>query len=449
MTTATNASEKTRPSKTHPSERLIVEGGGKLRGMIAAGGSKNTVLPLMAAALLAPGRSTIYNVSVLHDVWTLADAMLSLGVGYDYDPDHDPNTPETLVIDATDVAGWEPPAELVSAMRASFYLLGALLGRCGEARVGLPGGDAWGARPVNLHLEGLKALGAEISIEGPTVYARAPGGRLTGGTFRMEPSSVGATINVLLGAVRARGTSRISNAAAEPDVVVFGEMLRAMGAHIDGLGTRTIEIEGVDVLHPVVYRNASDRIEVGTYMIAAAMAGEPGVGLRISNAEPDHLGNAFTDAFRATGAHFNSGASWIEVIPPEKLDTVSVTTGVYPGFPTDLQAQWTALMTQADGVSTVTDPIYPERFQHVPEMKKMGAKIEVSGNSARIEGGKLHGAKVEAADVRAGVALVLAGLCADGTTEVGGLHHLDRGYERLEQKLINLGAPVRRERKAE
>ncbi|HET6569374.1 MAG TPA: UDP-N-acetylglucosamine 1-carboxyvinyltransferase, partial [Rhodothermales bacterium] len=357
---------KAQPSKTNDSERLIVEGGSRLRGSIAAGGSKNTVLPLMTGALLAPGRSTIYNVSVLHDVWTLADALESLGCTYTYNPDRDPNTPETLVVDATHVNGHEPPVALVNAMRASFYLLGALLGRCGKARVGLPGGDAWGARPVNLHLQGMKAFGAEIEIEEGAVTAVAPGGRLRGGNINLEPSSVGATVNLLLAAVRARGSSRITNAAREPDVVVFGEMLRAMGARINGLGSDVLEIEGVDELHPVVFRNASDRIEVGTYMIAAVLAGEPGRGVRITNAEPDHLGNAFLDAFRCTGAGFNAGASWIEVVPPERIRPVPITTAPYPGFPTDLQAQWTVMMTRASGPAIVTDPIYPERFQHVP-----------------------------------------------------------------------------------
>lgn len=437
---------ETRPSTTHESERLIIEGGSRLEGSISAGGSKNTVLPLMTGALLASGRTTIYNISVLHDVWTLAEALRTLGCTITYDPDHDPNTPETMVIDATTVDRSEPPPELVNAMRASFYLLGALLSRCGKARVGLPGGDAWGARPVNLHLEGLKAFGAEIDIEGATVSATAPGGRLAGGTFHLEPSSVGATVNLLLGAVLAKGGSRITNAAMEPDVVVFGEMLRAMGAQIEGLGTPRIEIQGVEELHPVVFRNTSDRIEVGTYMIAGAMAGSPEKGIRITNAEPEHLGSAFTEALMEAGVTFNSGQSWIEVIPPERLKAVPITTAIYPGFPTDLQAQWTAMMTCAEGASTVTDPIYPERFQHVPEMKKMGARIDVVGNTARINGCVLRGAEVEAADVRAGVALALAGLVAEGRTSIGGLHHLDRGYEKLEQKLAGLGASVHRER---
>jgi len=435
-----------RPSTTHKSERLVIDGGSRLEGTISAGGSKNTVLPLMTGALLAPGRTTIYNISVLHDVFTLAEALRTLGCTIAYDPDHDPNTPETMVIDATTVERCEPPPELVNAMRASFYLLGALLSRCGKARVGLPGGDAWGARPVNLHLEGLKAFGAEIDIEGGTVSAVAPGGRLAGGTFHLEPSSVGATVNLLLGAVLARGSSRISNAAMEPDVVVFGEMLRAMGARIEGLGTRVLEIEGVEELHPVVFRNTSDRIEVGTYMIAGAMAGVPGKGIRITNAEPEHLGDAFIEAFTATGATFTAGQTWIEVIPPERLQAVSITTAIFPGFPTDLQAQWTAMMTCADGSATVTDPIYPERFQHVPELNKMGARIEVVRNTARIRSCLLRGAEVEAADVRAGVALALAGLVAEGKTSIGGLHHLDRGYEKLEQKLAGLGASVHRER---
>jgi UDP-N-acetylglucosamine 1-carboxyvinyltransferase len=442
---ASQTSMSFQPSRTPSSVRLVIEGGHALHGTLPVGGSKNTGLMLMAATLLAPGRTTIENMSVLHDVWTLAAALRSLGCHIEYDPDHDPTTPETLVVDATQLTRTDPPAELVSALRASFYLFGALIGRSGEARVAMPGGDAWGKRPVNLHLEGLKAFGAEIDTEGATAIARVPGGRLHGGSFHLEPSSVGATVNLMLAAATARGGSRITNAAQEPDVVVLGEMLQAMGARIEGLGTATIEMEGVPDLSPVTFHNAPDRIEAGTYMIAAALSGQPGAPLRVAGAVPDHLGDSFLNDFVQTGAVIETGPDWIEVTAPEHLNPVSITTAPFPGFPTDLQAQWIVFMTCARGQARVTDPIYPERFQHVPELNKMGAVINRADNTALISGSRLHGASVEAADVRAGVALVLAGLVAKGTTTVTGLHHLDRGYERLEQKLSAAGAVLHRE----
>ena len=433
-----------KPSRTPPSERLVVEGGHTLHGELPVGGSKNTVLMMMSAAILAPGATTIQNVSVLHDVWTLADAMRSVGCTVEYAPDDDPTTPETLTIDASEISSSHPPRRLITALRASFYMFGALLGRTGEARVALPGGDAFGERPVNLHLEGLRAFGAEIDVEDGAAVARAPADGLSGGTFHLDPSSVGATVNLLLGAVTANGSSKITNAAQEPDVVMFGEMLKAMGARIEGLGTDTIEVEGVDVLSPVTFRNASDRIESGTYVIAAALAGEPGSTLRVTNANPQHLGDNFFDPCREAGIEIETGDTWIDVKVPERLHSVSIETAPYPGFPTDLQAQWTVLMTRADGEAHITDTIYPERFQHVPELGKMGADIHIEDNTAVVHEGSLEGAEVQSEDVRAGVALVLAGLIASGETIVSGLHHLDRGYERLEEKLREAGAKVHR-----
>jgi UDP-N-acetylglucosamine 1-carboxyvinyltransferase len=422
-------------------DKFVVEGQHTLTGPLEVSGSKNTALPLMAAAVLAEGASTITHVPDLRDVHTFSDVIRVSGAAVDFDA-----AAGTLSIDASTIDRAEAPYELVKKMRASFYMLGALLGRCGQARVSLPGGCAWGPRPVDLHIKGMKAFGANIELDEGYVVAEAPGGRLAGGTFRMEPSSVGATINLLLGAVLAEGPSRIENAAQEPDVVAFGEALRSMGAQIDGLGTRTIEIQGVDRLEPRTLRNTPDRIELGTYMIAAAIAGAPGEAVRIMEGDHRHLGQNFKDKFEATGATAVYSDDEILVTPPETLQPVSITTETYPGFPTDLQAQWTVLLACADGTATVTDTIYTDRFKHVPELQRLGVQARVEGNTVTVEGGhRLTGATVMSTDLRASVSLVLAGMVAEGTTDVLRVYHLDRGYEHLEEKLSAAGAVVRRE----
>ncbi len=437
-------------------DKLVIEGGRPLAGTIHVGGSKNTALPLMAAALLADGTTTLHNMPVLRDVHTFANVLRVVGASVTYRPDDDPSTPDSMVIDASKIDHPEAPYDLVKKMRASFYMLGALLGRSGRGRVSMPGGCAWGPRPVDLHVEGMKALGADIELDRGYVVAKAPGGRLAGGTFRFDPVSVGATINTMLAAVTARGGSRLENVAAEPDVVVFGNMLQQMGARIEGLGTRTLEIEGVDRLEAVDFWNCPDRIELGTYMIAAAMAGEPGGTFRITGADTGDLGKAFPKAFRATGAGFftepEAGGGRFETVTvhvPERIEPVSIETDPYPGFATDLQAQWTVLMTQADGgTATVTDTIYTDRFKHIPELERMGAHCRVDGNTVTIEGAgrrSLQGTTVMSTDLRASVSLVLAGMVADGETDVLRVYHLDRGYEDLEGKLSGAGIAIRRE----
>ena len=432
-------------------DQFVLRGGAALHGPLPIAGSKNTALPLMTAAVLAPGATTITNVPALRDVGTISNVLRYAGAHVHYDDDA-----SAVTIDATDLAHPEAPYELVKQMRASFYMLGALLGRCGQARVSLPGGCAWGPRPVDLHLKGLEAFGAAVDLDEGYVVATAPAGGLPGGRFRLEPSSVGATINLLLAAVTAKGPCRIENAACEPDVVVFGHALRAMGAKIDGLGTTTIETEGASDLHPVTYANTPDRIELGTFMLLGAMAGTPGVPFEVTGGGDEHLGAAFVDAFRATGAGFEArdgagssgGGSSIVVTPPETIRPVSIETGVFPGFPTDLQQQWTVYMTQADGPSTVADHIYLDRFAHVPELNRMGADAVVKGNVCHVGGrqrGKLQGAKVMSTDLRGSVALVMAGLVARGETHVLRVYHLDRGYEALEDRLRACGADVRRE----
>ena len=422
-------------------DKLVVRGGSPLEGPLTVGGSKNTALPLMAATLLAEGTSRITNVPDLRDVRTFSNVIRVAGPAVTFDADA-----HTLTIDAATVNHPVAPYELVKKMRASFYMLGALMGRCGEAKVSLPGGCAWGPRPVDLHIEGMKAFGADIELEEGYVLASAPGGRLDGGTFRLEPSSVGATINLLLGAVRAQGGSRIENAAQEPDVVAFGRALQDMGAQIDGLGTDTIEIQGVDRLEPTSARNTPDRIELGTFMLMAATAGAPGQPVEIREGTHEHLGQDFKDRFAETGVDVEYNPETVTVTRPERLRPVSIETAPYPGFPTDLQAQWTVLLALADGTATVTDTIYDDRFKHVPELQRLGIDISVSGNTATVEGsGPIKGAQVMSTDLRASVSLVMAGMIADGTTHVLRVYHLDRGYEDLEGKLRDAGIDIHRD----
>lgn len=435
-------------------DKLVIQGGARLRGAIHVGGSKNTALPLMAAALLSDGTSIIHNVPVLRDIRTFANVLRVTGALVHFRPDDDPSTPDSMVIDASRLEHAEAPYDLVKTMRASFYMLGALLGRKGHARVSLPGGCAWGPRPVDLHLQAMEALGARLELERGYVVGRAPGGRLSGGHFRFEVISVGATINAMLAAVLARGTSVLEHVASEPDVVVFGQALRQMGARIKGLGTRRLVIEGVERLAPMDFWNCPDRIELGTYMIAAAMAGEPGGTVRITGAQPEHLGEAFPEAFRASGARFESvpeeGGRFqvVTIHVPERLRAVSITAEPYPGFATDLQAQWTVLMTQAHGEARITDSIYSDRFKHIPELQRLGARCRVEGNTVTTRGTgpqSLQGATVMSTDLRASVSLVLAGLVAEGRTDVLRVYHLDRGYENLEGKLSKAGIDIWRE----
>jgi UDP-N-acetylglucosamine 1-carboxyvinyltransferase len=440
------------------SERLIIEGGHTITGPLSVGGSKNAALPLIAATLLPDGVTHVRNMPDLRDVRSYARAFETLGAKSNFQPDRDPTTPETLTIDASGLSEWRMPRKEAESMRASIYALGALLGRLGKAEVPLPGGDAFGHRPVNMHVDGMRALGAEIDIVGGAVVASAPGGRLQGGRFRFDPITVGGTINVLLAAAQARGTTLLENCAREPDVVALGRVLQKMGARIEGLGTSTIEIEGIDALSPGSYLAPPDRIELGTHMIVALLAGAPGSEVRIVGGAPSDLGDAFPAHFRATGAHFRverpAGTAETDdyvqdviVRVPDEVFPVSVETQPYPGLATDLQSQWTLLMTKAEGASRIIDTIYHGRFGHVPELQRMGAQIQVQGNAAVVRGpNQLHGATVEATDVRAAVALVLAGLIAKGETTVTGLLHLDRGHERWEAKLAAAGAKIRREK---
>lgn len=418
-------------------DKFVITGPTPLKGSIPISGSKNAALPLMAAALLAEGPTTIHNVPKLKDIYTFNNVLRVTGAHVTFN-----EAENILTIDPDNVNHLEAPYELVRKMRASFYMLGALLGKFGKARVSLPGGCAWGPRPVDLHIEGMKQLGARIYLEDGYVIAKAPNNRLTGGEYTLEPSSVGATINLLLASVTANGTSVIRNAAREPDVVLLCKALTNMGAHIKGCGTKTLTIEGVDRLKAVTLHNDSDRIETGTFMIAAAM--HPGSDVTITNAKPQDLG-IFLNTLPDTGVNVSVDGTDIRVTAPDVLKPVSVSTDVFPGFPTDLQAQWATMMTQADGSSKITDTIYYDRFSYVPELKRLGANMVVKENNVTVNGpSKLAGASVMSTDLRASVSLVLAAMVAKGESEILRVYHLDRGYEDLETKLNAAGANILR-----
>lgn len=348
---------------------------------------------------------------------------------------------ESVKVNSADITSFEAPYEQVKKMRASIYVLGPLVARFGEARVSLPGGCAWGPRPVNLHLEGLKALGAEIELEEGYIIAKAR--KLKSAKIVFEVPSVGATGNIMMAATLARGTSVIENAAIEPEITALAQFLVSMGAKIDGIGTTRLEIEGVETLHPTDASMIPDRIEAGTFLVAAMM--NAGSKVRISACEPNHF-SAILVKLESAGAKLNVGESWIEITAPDSVRSVDVTTSVFPGFPTDMQAQWIALMSIAKGRSVITDSIYLDRFMHVPELNRLGAKIEMKKNVATVTGvDHLSGAKVMSTDLRASASLILGGLAAKGVTEVLRVYHIDRGYDHIEKKLKSLGANIRRE----
>lgn len=418
-------------------DKFLIKGETALKGTIPISGSKNAALPLMAATLLADGESTIHRVPRLRDIYTFNSVIQHTGASIEYDEQE-----HTLRVNPNSITKMEAPYDLVRKMRASFYMLGVLLGRFGRARVSLPGGCAWGPRPVDLHIEGLRALGAEIQLDGGYVIAEAPGGRLKGGTFTLNPSSVGATVNILLGAVLAKGETVINNAAREPDAVLLCKTLIQMGAQIDGIGTSTLTVQGVPSLSAFETENAPDRIETGTFMIAGAM--HPDSDIVLSGTDYDDLGT-FPEYFVKTGARVSRSGNDIIIKAPDTIQPVSVKTQIYPGFPTDLQAQWATLMTQAEGSSVVTDTIYYDRFSYVPELCRLGADMEVEDNHVVINGKTpLTGASVMSTDLRASVSLVIAATMARGESEVLRVYHLDRGYEALEEKLNNVGAQIER-----
>ncbi|MEJ1161775.1 UDP-N-acetylglucosamine 1-carboxyvinyltransferase [Prosthecomicrobium sp. N25] len=426
-------------------DKIRIVGGNALSGTIPISGAKNAALPLMIAGLLTPDRLTLENVPRLRDVALLQRILTNHGVDYSLDgkrPGQDPLAGQTIHFQARDIVDTTAPYELVSQMRASFWVIGPLLARMGEARVSLPGGCAIGTRPVDFFISGLKALGADIDIDRGYVVARAPGGRLLGGRVTFPKVSVGATHTVMMAATLAKGETVIENAAREPEVVDLAACLVAMGAEIEGAGTETIRIQGKRDLHGAWHSVLPDRIETGTYAMAVAMTGG---SLDLVNTAPELLSSAL-------GVLADAGVS----IEPLKtgirvrrdgggIRPVDVTTEPFPGFPTDLQAQFMALMTRAEGTTRITETIFENRFMHVAELVRLGARIHLDGQVATVEGvDRLIGAPVMATDLRASVSLVIAGLAAEGDTTVSRVYHLDRGFERLEEKLSRCGAAIER-----
>jgi len=413
-------------------DKFLVQGGTKLKGKVTIGGAKNAAIALMPATLLASGKYRFTNIPELRDIATMSKLLQMMGVDTH-------KTPHALTLNTFRVNKFEAPYEHVKKMRASIYVLGPLIARYGSAKVSLPGGCAWGPRPVNLHIEGIKKLGAQISIDRGYIIAKAK--RLKASKILFNVSSVGATGNVMMAAVLAKGTTVIENAAREPEIVALTNFLVKMGAHIDGAGTSRLEIEGVDALHPVDEEMIPDRIEAATFLVAAALTGGT---ITIEKCNPSDLTAVISKLIEA-GSVVEIGGNRIKIKGPKTLKPVDVTTSIFPGFPTDVQAQWMVLMSVAKGTSVITDTIYFDRFKHVPELLRLGADIEMNNNGAAVKGVKhLTGAKVMSTDLRASASLVLAGLVAQGTTEVLRVYHLDRGYEAIEKKLQSLGARIKR-----
>ena len=415
-------------------DKLRITGGRPLEGDVAISGAKNAALPIMAATLLAPGVHRLRNVPRLRDTQTFARVLELLGAIVTFEGN-------LLTIDTHAVKSVEAPYELVKTMRASIYVLGPLLARFGEARVSLPGGCAWGPRPVNLHLAGLQAMGAKLDIEHGYIIGR--GVKLRGATVGFDVVSVGATAQLMMAAVLAQGTTVLENAALEPDVTALGEALVACGAQIDGLGSRRLTIRGVSALRPIDTAIIADRIEAATFAAAAAMTGGR---IRLLGVMAEHF-EAALRKLEETGCTVERGAGVVSVSGPARPAAVNVVTQPFPGFPTDMQAQMIAVCSIAGGTSVIEDTIYLDRFTHVPELARMGARIELRGNVAVVTGvRRLSGAQVMATDLRASASLVIAALAAEGETLIDRIYHLDRGYEALETKLAALGARVERVR---
>ena len=417
-------------------EQLVIHGGRPLCGRVKIGGAKNAVLPIIAAALLGSrGVSVLDDVPALEDVYTISAVLRSLGVSADYAA-----AEHRLKIDATRIGTTSAPYELVRKMRASFLIMGPLLAREGRAEISLPGGCAIGTRPIDLHLKGFEALGAHVDITQGAIHASAPNG-LKGANIYFDFPSVGATENVMMAASCAEGQTILENPAMEPEIVDLANYLNVMGAHIRGAGTNRIKIDGVPGLSAADYTIIPDRIEAGTYMVAAAMTRGD---VYIENAISEHL-KPVVAKLQEAGAMIEESIEGIRVRAEQPMRAIDLKTMPYPGFPTDMQAQFMAMLAVAEGTSTVTETVFENRFMHVEELVRMGAQIRVDGRTATVEGtAALHGAPVRATDLRAGAAMVLAGLVTEGETRVGYIHHIDRGYDDLVAKLVALGADIER-----
>ena len=418
-------------------DKLLIQGGARLHGEVTVSGAKNAALPILCAALLAEDTLNLSSVPKLKDVGTTINLLEYMGVKVNRQADK-------VDLDARDIRILEAPYEMVKTMRASILVLGPLLARFGKARVSLPGGCAIGSRPVDLHIKGLQAMGAKIHIEHGYIEATTehlPNNRLQGARYYMDLVTVTGTENLMMAAALANGTTVLENAAKEPEVVDMAECLIKMGARIKGAGTDVITIEGVDKLHGAVHQVVCDRIEAGTYMVAAAMTGGE---VKLLNVK-ENLLDAVIEKLREAGAEVICDQNSITVKSDGKLKAVNVRTAPHPAFPTDMQAQFMALNTVAEGVSKVTETIFENRFMHVQEMQRLGANIDIDGNTALVKGvAELEGATVMATDLRASASLVLAGLVAKGQTVIERIYHLDRGYENLEEKFNALGANVKR-----
>ncbi|SEI80128.1 UDP-N-acetylglucosamine 1-carboxyvinyltransferase [Propionispira arboris] len=420
-------------------EKLIINGGHRLEGRVKISGAKNAVLPIIAATLLGQdGPSLLDEVPALEDVHTISEVLTELGVKVQFDSEKD-----TLFVDSSVIASCEAPYELVRKMRASFLIMGPLLARCGEAKISLPGGCAIGTRPIDLHLKGFEALGAEIEIGHGFIQASAPHG-LKGARIYLDFPSVGATENIMMAACMAQGQTILENPAQEPEIIDLANYLNVMGAKIRGAGTNVIKIDGVTKLIGKNYTIIPDRIEAGTYMVAAAMTRGD---VYIENAISEHLKPVIAK-LKEAGVTIEEDVNGIRVTCDKQTKAVDVKTMPYPGFPTDMQAQFMAMLTVSEGTGLVTETVFENRFMHVDELKRMGSNIKIDGRTSVVEGvQKLTGCQVKATDLRAGAAMVLAGLVADGETQVGYIHHIDRGYDHLVTKLCGLGADIRRTEK--
>ncbi len=420
-------------------EKLIIKGGHPLKGRVKISGAKNAVLPIIAATLLGQERpSVLDDVPALDDVETITAVLETLGVRASFDREQ-----HRLTVDATVIGSTTAPYDLVRKMRASFLIMGPLLARCGQAKISLPGGCAIGTRPIDLHLKGFEALGAEIKIGHGFIEASAPEG-LKGAKVYLDFPSVGATENIMMAASMAEGVTVLENPAQEPEIVDLANYLNVMGAKVRGAGTNVIKIEGMGKLMGRDYTIIPDRIEAGTYMVAAAMTRGD---VYIENAISEHL-KPVVAKLKEAGAVIEEDVEGIRVTCDRPTKAVDIKTMPYPGFPTDMQAQFMAMIAVSEGTGLVTETVFENRFMHVDELKRMGAHIKIDGRTSVVEGvPKLTGCQVKATDLRAGAAMVLAGLVAEGETQVGYIHHIDRGYDNLVAKLVGLGADIRREDK--
>ncbi len=417
-------------------EKLVVNGGKRLHGRVKISGAKNAVLPIIAATLLGQDTACVLEeVPCLDDVKTIAEVLTKLGVKVNFDTQKN-----IFVADSSHISSCDAPYELIRKMRASFLIMGPLLSRCGHSKISLPGGCAIGTRPIDLHLKGFEALGAKIEIGHGFINATVPNG-LKGARIYLDFPSVGATENILMAASMAEGKTILENPAQEPEIIDLANFLNMMGANIRGAGTNVIKIEGVKKLCGCNYTIIPDRIEAGTYMVAAAMTGGD---VYIENAISEHLKPVIAKLTEA-GAEIIEEIKGIHVRADKKLRCVDIKTMPYPGFPTDMQAQFMAMLTVAEGTGMVTETVFENRFMHVDELKRMGAHIKIEGRTAVVEGScHLLGCQVKATDLRAGAAMVLAGLVAEGQTQISYIHHIDRGYDNLVGKLCSLGADISR-----